>query len=439
MVQKYRTRIGSFAALAIVFCGLPEMVVGLEPITVLSPNDVPPGFGTGFGASAAISGDYISIGASEDPWNNGNSFGAVYVFRRVGPNWIQVAKLAASDAQYLDQLGWSVAMAGDVIVAGAPRWDVVGCGGREQGAAYVFIKNNAGTPNDPNDDFWAEKAKLVAPSAAHGIGFGFSVAISGNRIVAGSDCGQSAEVFRLNNGVWQHEATLLEPEPSVYHEFGSAVAIDGSRVVVGSHGYNERRGAVYLFAYDSGQWNYDLQLISPGANEMDDFGQSVAISGDFIAAGAPNEDNNRPQSSSGAAYLFDLGDGTYRRFAPLHIESAAYFGLSVALETSSLLIGQWVEEAGTLYEFVPNGWMAQAVLEPTSSLDYVSASISGNYGVVSRQIYVVRNRKTLFDFSLFQNCFGAKSCTQGADFDFNGNDVIDIVDFGEVAALLNGP
>jgi len=76
---------------------LTHSALALDPIAVLAPNDVPPNFGTGFGRSVAISGNYIAVGAPDDSWMNGNAVGAVYVFRRVGANWVQQAKLTPPD------------------------------------------------------------------------------------------------------------------------------------------------------------------------------------------------------------------------------------------------------------------------------------------------------------------------------------------------------
>ncbi len=440
MNQSVRPKIRRLLTLPILLACLSDRAIGLEPIAILTPSDVPPGFGTGFGFSAAISGDYIAVGAPFDSWRNGNSVGAVYVFRRIGPNWVEQVKLTASDGQFLDQLGWSVAMDGGVIVAGAPVWDATYCGARGAGSAYVFVKDNAGTPDDPDDDFWKQDAKLIAPSPPNGIGLGISVAVSGDRIVVGSDCGQSAEVFHHENGLCVHESTLLEPEPSVYHEFGSAVDIDGDRIVVGSHGYNGRRGAVYLFARDEHQWNDVLQLTSPGAHEMDDFGQSVSISGDFVVAGAPNEDLLWPQSSTGAAYVCDLETLELQKLFPSQPELTAYFGRSIAINDGELLVGQKNMATGFLYALSPNGWMEKSGLNGNEYQDTVSASIDGNYGVISTQIYVVRNRASLHDFMNLQNCFNAVASFDACSaHDHDGNGVIDIVDFGETVALLNGP
>src|SRR5438876_194744 len=82
-----------------------------------------------FGASVAISGDTMVVGAIAEDSNatgvNGNQndnsapyAGAAYVFVRNGTNWSQQAYLKASNTETYDEFGWSVAVSGDTLVVG---------------------------------------------------------------------------------------------------------------------------------------------------------------------------------------------------------------------------------------------------------------------------------------------------------------------------------
>ena len=86
--------------------------------------------------------------------------------------------------------------------------------------------------------------------------FGYSVAISGTRVVVGangddtgaSDAG-SAYVYDLSGGTpTVPVATLNNPGPAASDYFGNSVAISGTRVVVGAslgrHGSERRRERV---------------------------------------------------------------------------------------------------------------------------------------------------------------------------------------------------
>ena len=69
---------------------------------------------------------------------NGNQ-GSVYVFQKRANGWAsatETAKLTASDGSAGDQLGYSVAVSGNTVVAGVPS-DFVGANGN-QGSVYVL-------------------------------------------------------------------------------------------------------------------------------------------------------------------------------------------------------------------------------------------------------------------------------------------------------------
>jgi hypothetical protein len=98
-----------------------------------------------------------------------------------GP-WVsttQTAELTASDGQAGDELGWSVAVSGGTIVAGA-RGVQVGSND-SQGAVYAYTEPAGGwaTTN-------AFSAKLSASDGDTGDGLGYSVAVSGTTIVGGA-------------------------------------------------------------------------------------------------------------------------------------------------------------------------------------------------------------------------------------------------------------
>src|SRR4030042_5059865 len=60
-----------------------------------------------FGRSACIDGDYLITGASKADSGGATDAGAAYIFHRSGSNWIQQAKLFASDAEADDWFCYS--------------------------------------------------------------------------------------------------------------------------------------------------------------------------------------------------------------------------------------------------------------------------------------------------------------------------------------------
>ncbi|MGH2830675.1 MAG: FG-GAP repeat protein, partial [Actinomycetota bacterium] len=90
-----------------------------------------------FGVSVAVSGDTAVVGSNlDDP--SGPDSGSAYVFVRTVGVWAQQAKLVATDAAGNDQFGASVAIAGDTILVGANS-DDLGLNA-DAGSAYVFTR-----------------------------------------------------------------------------------------------------------------------------------------------------------------------------------------------------------------------------------------------------------------------------------------------------------
>lgn len=125
-----------------------------------------------FGSDVAVSGSVAVVGSTK-------SDGAAYLFVKPGSGWksmTETAKLTASDGPQF-YLGFSVAINGDTVVAGAPY---IAVGSNEhQGAAYLFVKPASGWTS------MTETAKLTASDGARDDYFGRSMAITGDTVVVG--------------------------------------------------------------------------------------------------------------------------------------------------------------------------------------------------------------------------------------------------------------
>jgi hypothetical protein len=424
-------------------------VSALEPIAVLTPSDVPAGYTNLFGASSAISGDYIVFGAPSDPWYNGDSEGAVYVFRRIGSRWIEQTKFTSPEPAVFSQFGAAVAMEGDVILVGQPHVDLLECG---DGEVHVFRRNDQGTPGDPGDDTWSYEAELAVPNPEPGAGLGSALAISGNVVVAGGECGNRAQVFRRIDGVWTHEATLAPSDPDTYEGFGESVDIDPGRIAIGADWHDERRGAAYVFVYaGGGQWVPEgPRLTFQQGQPRDDLGRDVAISGEWAIAGAPNADD--PDSSAGAAHVFKLHPGGkwifHSTLSSARPALSTHFGWAIACDSASCIVAQrgtphpWgYDPWGYLFESAEGKWTETETLGGFE--DSFGVSIDGNYAVISTYLYVVRNRKSTLDFARFQNCFGpvthGLSAPECQLLETEGDNQVDLDDFAEFLAIFGGP
>ncbi len=277
---------------------------------------------------------------------------------------------AVGISQAGDWFGYSVAVSGNTVVVGAPQEDSSSLGvnstpnelaAGSAGAAYVFSQTGG---------VWSQEAYLkpaaVGPGGQAGDHFGFSVAVSGDTVVVGAIAEDSA-----STGV-------------------NSTPVEGAT----------DSGAAYVFIRSGGVWSQQAYL-KPGAvgasQASDEFGWSVAISGDTMAVGAYNEAssttgiNSSPNElapGAGAAYVFVRSGGVWNQQAYLKPAAVGtsqandHFGAAIAVSGDTVVVGAFQEDssstginstpnevaggAGAAYVFVRSGgvWSQQAYLKP---------------------------------------------------------------------------
>ncbi len=365
--------------------------------------------GDRFGASLALSGDTLIVGAFQEDSNatgvEGNqsdnsatNSGAAYIFVRNGTNWTQQAYLKASNGEANDQFGGSVGIYGDTVVIGAGREDssATGVNGNQSnnsaldsGAAYVFIRNGTN---------WTQQAYLKASNTEANDAFG-AVAVSDDTIVIGArgessgatgangnqsdnsatDSG-AAYVFVRNGTNWMQQAYLKASNTEGGDWFGLRLDVSDDTLVVGAYredsnatGVNGNQsdnsiqdaGAAYVFVRNGTNWSQQAYLkasntgVPPLGNFFGDgFGVSVAISGNTLVVGAFTEDSNatgvngnendNSAVDSGAAYVFVRNGTNWSQQAYVkasNTEAADLFGASVAISGEMIVVGGWYEDS----------------------------------------------------------------------------------------------
>ncbi len=281
-----------------------------------------PGGRDRYGHTVALDGNTALVGAYDDS-QAGPRSGAVYIFER-DPNgaWVHTAKLMPPDAPPHALMGWSLAIDGDVVVAGAPADEPYDLW---SGSAYVFERDRDGR--------WSFTQKLVAPDGHSLAIFGGAVAVAGDILMVGAE-GQRTEIDRTgavyvyrreSGGQWTLIQKFWPPTGQRGDAFGSAIAIDGDLAVIGARFSHilGAGGAAYVYQpQPDGTWSYVATLLPPPFENQTsaqvEFGKSVAIRGRLAVVGAPFEDLTLDDGTvlvdAGAAYVFavspdDDGDG----------------------------------------------------------------------------------------------------------------------------------
>ncbi len=335
------------------------------------------------GSSVALSADTALIGAPNDTVVTTTGRGSVYVFARSGTTWSRQAKLVAADGAQDDRFGSSVALSGDTAVVGAPNADIASA---NQGAAYVFTRA-AG--------MWTQEAKLVASDGVAGDLFGASVAVEGDQALVGASMSPTtaagaAYVYTRSATTWSQRAKLAQAVGGIGDQFGMTVALSGDTALVGAQSVDVtaggNQGRAFVFRGAGAAWSEEAQLTAGDVAANDNFGRSVALSGDTALVGAPNADVTT--SNRGAAYVF-VRSGTawsqQQKLVASDGDANDNFGASVALLQDTALVGAPGADAptsgqGMAYAYTRSGtsWTQQAGWTAPAA----DIQTSGDYGRV---------------------------------------------------------
>jgi hypothetical protein len=338
----------------------------------------------GFGLRVALDGDTLAVaapferssatgidGVQSD--NIAPNSGSAYVFTRDASGvWSQQAYIKASNNAAQILFGLSLALDGDTVAVGAPDEDN---GGGNSGAVYVFTRDGSGV--------WTEQAYIKASNIDAGDAFGGSLALNGDMLAVGapgedSGGGNSGAVYvftRDGSGVWTEQAFIKASNIDAGDAFGSSsLALDGDTLAVGAFpedssatGINGDQadnsainsGSVYVFTRDaSGVWSQQAYVKASNTDAGDRFGYTVALDGDTLAVGAPEEDSsatgingdqadNSAAPFAGAAYVFTRdGNGVWTQQAYLkasNTDASDQFGFGLSLQGDSLAVGAFLE------------------------------------------------------------------------------------------------
>jgi hypothetical protein len=210
------------------------------------------------------------------------------------------------------------------------------------------------------------------------------------------------------------QAYLKASNSGDHDNFGNSVAVSGDTMVVGAGaedsaatGINGDQsdtsaaisGAAYVFTRSGGTWSQQAYLKASNTDAGDQFGFSVAISGDTIVVGANGEDStasgvngNQADNSGlspGAAYVFTRSGGTWSQQAYLKASNPGNldaFGSAVGISGDTITVGAPLErsaatgvggdqldnsasQSGAGYVFTRSGgvWSQQAYLKASNT------------------------------------------------------------------------
>jgi hypothetical protein len=194
-----------------------------------------------FGCSVSINSNRLIVGAWRDFTLGFGARGAAYFYERVNGIWIENQKVIASDAASGNAFGFSVSLSDDKAIIGSPF--------SAAGSAYIF--NLIG-------GVWVEAQKITASDAAIEDQFGFSVSISGNKIITGANQNDdnasnsgSAYIYDYDSiNLWTESQKIMSSDADLDDEFGVSLAIEGNKIIAGVTNNDDdglNSGSIYFF------------------------------------------------------------------------------------------------------------------------------------------------------------------------------------------------
>ncbi|MDZ7784096.1 MAG: hypothetical protein U5K56_14545 [Halioglobus sp.] len=195
------------------------------------------------------------------------------------------------DATGNDGYGFSLALAGDLALVGAP------------GADTVHVYRDDGSGN------WSSAGTLTSPGA--GSRFGWAIAAEGERIAVGAPGIDRAHIFEDGGSSnWPVVAELAGDSSS---SFGQSVAINGDTAWVSAPDKlvgSEASGLIAQFERDAqGNWLQTDTLVSSNPADGDLFGRRISASSRMLTTLVPGESAQYVFTSPANVHDDPDGDG----------------------------------------------------------------------------------------------------------------------------------
>ena len=396
--------------------------------------------GAGFGSSVSITERHVIVGAPGDGLdalgtNPINLSGSVYVYELYVDKWNFLKKVTASNRKTNAEYGYSVSIHYNSTI-NYDSFAVVGSPFEDEDELEGSPISDAGAINVISDkqstgSVWKFEQKVVMGERTPNDAFARSVSISGNYAVVGApfddenatgtqtltDAG-SAYIFYNNGGTWTQVKKIAPITREARSNFGWSVSIDGPNVIVGApnantngieEGYLINAGAAYIFNMDqggAGNWGQVRKLNAIVRATYDNFGRSVAISGNTAIVGAPGTNFGNLLYDYGSVYVFtkDQGGagnwGLVKETTPPKRIGGANFGISVSISGDYFIAGTFGDfndespnptSAGAAYIFKKdqggsNNWgLVKKIIDSApfyNDLFGMSVSMSGDYVIV---------------------------------------------------------
>jgi hypothetical protein len=282
------------------------------------------------------------------------------------------------------ELGYSVAIDGDVAVAGAPF--------ANNKAGEIIIYHFFGGR-------WHQE-RISSPRPADKAEFGFSVAVSGTTVLVGDFPGGKGDTkgivrfYALKGGKWKLSEIFTDPDTS----FGMGVGISGNTAVVGQPLAYKGKGISWVLVRNNGRWRVQGSLTDLKVRKNAQLGFYEAVDGSSVVVSGAYE---------GAVVFTRHGGKWFNQGSLGSVRTAPKWVSQVSLSGNTAVVGRWLwnQSRGAVYVYTHKGrrWVQTARLlaphpEPKSYFGN-GVALDGNRLVIGAPNKGARKCGTAFEYT----------------------------------------
>lgn len=245
---------------------------------------------SGWNVSLSENGSVVAIGAIGSN-ENGISSGHVKVYRNIADTWSQVGGSIEGDKPF-DRSGFSVSLSADggMVAIGSPNHNGVGS---NSGHVRIF-KDIANT--------WTQVGNTIEGSSAQDLSGGSVSLSSDGSLVAIGSLGNATgtghvKIYKKIGETWIQEGADINGDANEDHSGASeSLSATGNVIAIGAPNNDDNgdgAGHVKVFRNLSGSWTQIGENIEgENSNDLSGGGISLSSDGDLVAIGATGNDDN---------------------------------------------------------------------------------------------------------------------------------------------------
>ncbi|PIQ62780.1 MAG: hypothetical protein COV99_05125 [Bacteroidetes bacterium CG12_big_fil_rev_8_21_14_0_65_60_17] len=272
--------------------------------------------GPQFGAAVATDGEHVYVGEGRNLMQPGTLF----IFGKGEDGWSEVDRLSIAEPDgEKDGFGRAVSLDGDWLAVGAPL----------QGSVYLYRRQA--------DNSWLESMRLMHDAPE----FGLHVLLrSGHLAVTssgGGDTPPEVHMYRMEGSDWMPHGTLVVEGRDGNDAFGSALALLGRHIYVGAPRADQGRGRVHDFRWTGNRWTHHATLEADAPDDGDAFGSALTASEDHVFIGVPGRFERRGAVLRAA--IAEEGLALESGLMPALSTGNDQFGASLAMSGNTLFVG----------------------------------------------------------------------------------------------------